>query len=899
MVELEGQKEVTGTLPLRSVYAITSPHFQARLVEIVSPIAKIMDSLAHHKIYMAKVDRVVAGDATRPGSCRKFVAMIKTATDTNRTGKFSRHVKTDNEFFNIQPIYFMKNNIITLVLVLFMVSTKLLAQQVTEINPELLSKPWTAKWISCPDNSNSEYGVYLFRKEVLINSKPDKFIIHVSADNRYKLYINGVYVCNGPARSYLFKWNFESIDISSYLHSGNNIINAVVWNFAEHRPVAEISGQTGFIIQGNTKDENILNSDTSWVVLKDTAYKPIPVIMDQYYVSGAGEEFNCEKHPWNWMDNNFNTSDWKHAREVETGKPVGCMGEYGNTSLHLLAQREIPLMEEKAQRFSKIRRSGTNIITEEFLEGTSPVIIPPNRKIKILIDQNVLTTAYPVLNFSKGKNSLIKLTYAESLFDSVGNKGNRNDIDNKQILGNSDVIICDGGNNRMFQSLWWRTFRYIEMEIETKGDPLELNDFYSIFTAYPFEQKASFTCDDSLFNDIWNVGWRTQRLCSNETFFDCPYYEQLQYVGDARIQALVSTYVSGDSRLTKNAISVLRDSQLPSGITQSRYPSNLTQIIPTFSLVWVTMVYDYWMLNSDSVFVKSMIPGMQETLNWFRNRVDSDGMLGPVEWWKFVDWAISEEWDNGNPPAAHTGNSSILSLQYVYTLEKASELFEAYRLYDIAADYRNLADKIKNSVYQRCYDPAKGLIADSPDKKSFSQHANILAVLTNTFPESMDQSSIIDKILNNKELTQCTLYFKFYLFEALEKTGKTDYFTASLIPWKQMLDAGLSTFAETPDPTRSDCHAWSASPVYYFLSLVSGIKPGAPGFKTVRIEPNLKNINHIDAKFPHKLGTIHVKLQKDKKDHISGEIILPVQLDGVLICNGAQRHLQGGINRID
>ena len=798
-----------------------------------------------------------------------------------------------------KKIHIMKFHLKILLIASYVLSTKLSAQQVTEINPELLCKPWTAKWISYPDNSSSEYGVYLFRKEILINTKPDKFIIHVSADNRYKLYINGVYVCNGPARSYLFKWNFESIDISSYLHTGKNIISSVVWNFAEYRPLAQISGQTGFIIQGDTKDENIINSDTSWVVLKDTAYKPVPVSINQYYVAGAGEEFNCEKHPWNWMDKDFNNSGWKHAQEVETGKPVGCMGEWGSSSTHLLSQREIPLMEEKKQRFFRIRRSNTTNIPEEFLKGNTPVTISAHSKVKLLIGQNTETTAYPVLNFSKGKESLIKLTYAESLFDSIGNKGNRNDIENKQIIGNSDIIICDGGNNRIFQTLWWRAFRYIEMDIETKDEPLVLNDFFNIFTAYPFEQKASFTCDNPLFNDIWNVGWHTQRLCSNETFFDCPYYEQLQYTGDARIQALVSTYVSGDSRLTKNAISALHGSQLPIGITQSRYPCNQIQFIPTFSLVWVTMIYDYWMLNSDSVFIKSMIPGMQETLNWFRNRIDSSGMLGPVEWWDFVDWVSSKGWDNGNPPAAHNGNSSILSLQYVYTLEKASKVFEAFGMHDIAVNYRNLSDKIKNSVYQRCYDSNRGLIADSPNKNSFSQHANIFAILTNTFPESMDKSKIIDLILNNKELAQSTLYFKFYLFEALEKTGQADYFTASLIPWKQMLDRGLSTFAETPDPTRSDCHAWSASPVYYFLSLVSGIKPDAPGFKSVRIEPDLKNINHIDAKFPHKLGIIHVKLQKDNENHISGEITLPIQLEGVFINNGEQRHLHGGINRID
>jgi len=777
--------------------------------------------------------------------------------------------------------------------------TKFSAQQVTEINPDLLHKPWIAKWISYQDNLNTDYGVFLFRKEFSIVTKPDKFIIHVSADNRYKLYVNGIYVCNGPARSHLFKWNFESIDISSYLHSGINIISAKVWNFAGHRPLAQMSGQTGFIIQGNTNKENGVNSDNSWVVLKDTAYKPVSVNINQYYAAGSGEEFNCEKHPWDWLDTDFKTTGWKHAQVVETGKPVGCMGEWGDPSIHLLSQREIPLMEEKEQRFFKIRRSDIPNIPIGFLLGKTPITISANSKVKLLIDQNVLTTAYPVLNFSGGGKSTIKLIYAESLIDSVGNKGNRNDIENKKIKGYTDVLISDGGNNRIFQTLWWRTFRYIELEIETKDEPLVLNDFYSIFSAYPLEEKASFKSDNHKLTDIWNVGWRTQRLCANETFFDCPYYEQLQYIGDARIQALVSTYVSGDSRLTKNAISVLHESQLPIGITQSRFPSNQTQIIPTFSLVWVTMVYDYWMLNDDPGFVKSMIPGMQETLNWFRNRIDSSGMLGPVEWWDFVDWVNSKGWDNGNPPAAHNGNSSILSLQYVYTLEKAADVFDAYKMHDMAVDYRNLAVKIKTAVFSTCFDSKKGLIADSPEKITFSQHANVLAILTNTFPESSDKAKIVNALLNDKDLAECTLYFKFYLFEALEKAGQADQFINALTPWEKMVETGLTTFAETPDPTRSDCHAWSASPVYYFLSLISGIKPASPGFKSVRIEPNPGSLKNIDAIVPHKLGVIHVKLQKDDKNNLSGEVTLPMHLGGVFIWKGIQKQLTGGVNKID
>ena len=773
------------------------------------------------------------------------------------------------------------------------------AQQVTAINPELLRKPWTAKWISYPNHSNTDFGVYLFRKEITINTRPDKFIVHVSADNRYKLYINGVYVCNGPARSHLYKWSFETIDISSYLHAGKNTITSIVWNFGWQRPLAQISAHTGFILQGNTNQEKSINSDTSWLVYKNTAYKPVPVYINQYYAAGAGEEFNSEAHPWQWMDNDFNAAEWKQAQEVETGKPVGCMGQYGEPSSHLLSQREIPFMEEKEQRFFIIRRADVSNISESFLKGTSPITIAENSKIKLLIDQNELTTAYPVLIFSKGRESKIKMTYAESLIDSIGNKGNRNDVENKKINGNSDIIICDGESSRMFQTLWWRTFRYIELDIETKNEPLVLNDFYSIFSAYPLQEKASFSSDNAQLKDIWNVGWHTQRLCANETFFDCPYYEQLQYIGDARIQALVSTYVSGDSRLTKNAIAALHESQLPMGITQSRFPSNQPQIIPPFSLVWVTMVYNYWMLNDDENFVKSMLPAMQQTLNWFRNRIDSSGMLGLVEWWNFVDWVNAKGWDNGSPPAAQNGNSAILSLQYVYTLEKAATVFEAYQMHDMAAEYRNLAKKIKNVVYIKCFNAEKGLIADSPEKNTFSQHANILAVLTNAFPKAADKAKIITAILSDKDLAACTLYFKYYLFEALEKAGQANQFIPALAPWEKMLAEGLSTFAETPDPTRSDCHAWSASPVYYFLSLVAGIKSASPGFKTVSIQPSFGALKNIDATMPHKLGFIQVELTKGDNKNVSGKIILPTKLSGVFIWNGIVRKLKGGINNIN
>ncbi|MGA9292620.1 MAG: alpha-L-rhamnosidase C-terminal domain-containing protein [Ignavibacteriaceae bacterium] len=784
---------------------------------------------------------------------------------------------------------------ILFVLLVFFSTIPVFSQEMNKINHDILYKTWNAKWITCPGISGKEYGVYLFRKKIRIKPGKGEFVVHISADNRYKLFVNGKYICNGPSRGDFLKWKFETVDIMPYLKEGENIIAAVVWNFAEYRPVAQFSNRTGFILQGDQETENIVNSNETWKVYNDTAYSPLTIDLHQYYVVGPGEIFNMQYHPWKWTDLNYDDSNWSSAKELDAGTPLKSFREFGTTSNYILVPRKIPFMEEKPQRFSQIRRSNIDI-PAAFINGTKALTIPPNSNATILLDQKHLTDAYPVLSVSGGNNSEITLTYAESLFNDKMEKGDRNDIKDKKIYGNQDKIISDGGENRIFQTLWWRTFRYIQIEIKTNNEPLTINDFHSIYTGYPFEKKASFKSSDSTLADIWNVGWRTQRLCTGETFFDCPYYEQLQYEGDTKIQCLTSGYVSGDTVMMRNAIQIFYDSRLPYGLTQSRYPSYETQVIPPFSLIWITMVHDYWMLYNNPGFVKSMIPGILEVLNWYNSKIDSGGLIGHMEWWNFVDWVDFNGWHNGVPPGIDSSNSSIVNMQYVYTLQKAAQILKAFDLPEQAEEYLQQAERIKSIVYNKCFDAREGLLADTPEKKNFSQHANIWGILTNAFPVD-SQAGVLNRILNKKDIAQSSYYFKFYLFKALEKAGMADKFLILLKPWRQMLDTGLTTFAEKPDPTRSDCHAWSASPVYYFLSLVCGIKPNEPGFKTVRIEPHFGNLSWIDGSMPHRSGNIKVKLKKNNGS-ISGEVILPQNLTGIFIWENKITPLKSGKNNI-
>src|SRR5215469_4581272 len=120
------------------------------------------------------------------------------------------------------------------------------------VNPELLGRPWKAKWIASPEGPRREFGVFHFRKSFSLPSRPTHFIIHSSGDNRYELYVNGERVLVGPARGDLYNWRFETLDIASHLGAGKNVLAAVVWNFAESAPMAQMTNEAGFILQGDT-----------------------------------------------------------------------------------------------------------------------------------------------------------------------------------------------------------------------------------------------------------------------------------------------------------------------------------------------------------------------------------------------------------------------------------------------------------------------------------------------------------------------------------------------------------------------------------------------------------------------------------------------------------------------
>jgi len=739
-------------------------------------------------------------------------------------------------------------------------------------------------WIKDPKAKGNGYGVFHFRKKIKISQKPQRFRIHVSGDQRYILYVNGIKAGSGPSRSDPSHWKYNTLDIAQYLIPGQNILAAVVWNDGEFSALAQMSLQTGFLIFGDSEKESMACTDSTWKVIENLSYSPQTF---QGLLVSPDEQILGSRYPWNWENLNYDDSSWLNAGFSEN---ILFSKAKDRIPSRILYESSLPQPEEKVENPLVIRNiSGIKIKAPGFLNGKNPLHIPAHTIVYMLLDQTYLTTANIKLFVSGGKGSKLSLTYAESLVDEKGRKGNRNAWQNKRIQGNADVFYLDGGKNRAYKPLFYRTYRYILLHIENLDEGLDIQDLHGDFTAYPFTQTGKFYTDDTILNHIWKTGWRTSRLCAYETFMDCPFYEQLQYVGDTRIQSLISLYVSGDDRLMRNAIDDIQNSMIAEGLTQSRYPSHVKQIIPPFSLFWISMIHDYWMYRKDDAYIKSKLPFIIKILNWHQHYVGTNGLLQNLPYWNFVDWPVEWPWlgteiGSGTPKLQKNGNSSILTLQFVLAIEKTSDLFHYFGLESNASNLRFTANQLKNEVFKTCWDPAKKYLADLPDKSEFSQHAQAMGILTHCIPDSL-QKELILRTLPDTSLVQCTYYYRFYLFEALRQCGLENLYQNYLNPWKEMLKMGLTSFAEQPEPSRSDCHAWSASPTFDLLYNVAGIRPSSSGFGTVLIQPELGNLHQCEAAVSHPNGPISVKFIYGK-GHWNVLVQLPKGLPGSLSWAG-------------
>ena len=759
---------------------------------------------------------------------------------------------------------------------------------------------WKAQWITSASAPQRDQVVLHFRKAINIDRLPEHFIVNASADQQFILYVNGQRVGNGPSRSDLAHWKYETYDLAPLLKTGSNLIAAIVWNFGTQAAIAQMSDRTAFLLHGAGEFEQAADTNDSWEAEIEKGIHAQRPHVEGYYAAEPGERLDGAAFDWRWNDLTESKGSW---RKVVTLGRGALRGETDAPNNWQLMPDPLPPMEMKLVPAGRVVRVTGIDLPSAFPE--KEFVVPAHIHASVLLDNSHLTTGYPELMVGGGSGSEVRLTYAEALVDDQSTKGNRNEIAGKHITGLVDEFVPDGADGREFMPVAWRTWRYLQLDIATADAPLRVTGLRTYFSAFPFEERGRFASDDLSLKPIWEIGWRTARLDAHDTYMDTPYWERLQYGGDTRIQILLSYTVAGDDRLARQAINAFNYSRIADGITQSRYPSSLVQIIPTFSLLWVGMVHDFWMYRDDPQFVREQLLGVRTTLDWFLARQRPDGLLENIPWWPFVDWG--KDFGSGMPPQDENGGSSVITLQFIEALRYAAELEAALGDEHQAAVYQAAASHAAQAVYRLCWNQNYGLLADTPSQTHFSQHANILGVWLDVIPTAVHKD-VMTKILSVSDagftasgpvpsMTEATYYFRFYLARALEHAGMGDRYLELLQPWHEMVSLGLTTWAENPEPTRSDSHAWSAHPNYDLLTIVAGVRPGNRGFGTVTIEPHLGKLKHVAAAVPHPKGMIEVEYSVGTNG-VEAEITLPAGVSGEFRWQGKTSTLHEGMQRL-
>jgi hypothetical protein len=695
--------------------------------------------------------------------------------------------------------------------------------------------------------------------------------LHVSADERYELLLDGQRIGRGPDRGDPDHWTFASYDCE--LAAGTHLLAARVWTIGAVAPFAQLSVAHGFLLAAQDRPElDTGTADWEAALLPGHGFQPNGVA----WGCGWKSDMDGREFPWGWEEGKdglqwtpAEIGDRASAREFANDIPPAQLlipailpeqwsAPFGGGTVRLVAEysggntHELPV------------RAADSIPAEvaqwQALLAGQPVTVPPRTHRRVLLDLEEYVCGYPELRLSGGRDSVLRVRWLEALLDTAGRKGNRDEIEGRYFrthdqaeLGVGDRFTA-GGGDETHSTLWWEAGRYVEITVDTADTELTITGIGVVEDRYPYEDSSTFDSSDPSLAGIKKLGMRTLQMCSHETTMDCPYYEQLQYAGDTRLQLLVAYQVTDDDRLARQALLAFDRSRDTRGLTRSRFPSRIRQTIPPFSLWWVAMVHDFAAWRGDLEFVATLLPGVRAVLDAHRANLDDDGLFHSLDGWNFSDWV--DGWKSGSPPEADWGISGILNFQLAHVAALAAELETWFGEDEMAARHRRLADRVRAAAEKAFWSAERGMYLDDPAHQHASEHVNSLAVLTG----AANSESGLLRVLETDDVSRATVYFSHYLFEALGRIGRVDLLRDRLGLWTGLRAQGLRTVIEQPEPTRSDCHAWGAHPIFHLFATILGVRPAAPGMAEIAVSPQLGGLDWAEGTMHTPHGPLHIRV---------------------------------------
>ncbi|KAH9214231.1 Six-hairpin glycosidase-like protein [Leptodontidium sp. 2 PMI_412] len=649
---------------------------------------------------------------------------------------------------------------------------------------------WHPDWVDAkPDSAG---GFLHFRKTLhhhhpgVTPAKP--ITINISADTRYKLYINKQFVHGGPVKGDERRWFYDTVDVTPFLRDGDNHIAVHVLRFYHATtyawPFARMPIGGLFIQSVDQSTPCGLNTDDSW----ETAIDPSAELR-------VGDPFDVFMQIFERVDRRRD----EHLTWTRASVVVIPFEGVGLTSPWRLCPRMIPHQRRTPLTFHALHnvRSTVGAAAWEALllphadststaaatgleQGAGGLRLPSNstHHLELEVEAHKTTLlAFRFLAEAVASGTKLTITYSECYEDEPHEmpfsrcKGDRTDT-TKMLIGPYDSYTLSGGvgtspcytvnspREEVYQPFHYRTFRYLTVDIEVPANTeVTCVGFDVVETRYPLEVEASFGTGDEWVSKFWSISVRTLENCMHDCYEDCPFYEQLQYSLDTRSSSLFTYLLSADDRLARQAIVQIHDSFNPSiGLTASRSTDSIMmrQYIIPFALYWICMVTDHYEYYADAAFARRFLGVAESILETFASQIGSHhGLITSPNnaAWEFTDWTTPwAKTPPGVPPAVgRTGVSTYINCLYAYTLKALATLHEHLGRRESALGFRDRADAISNAVSLHCFDGeffTDGLAQVPVPANEYSQHSQVWAVLSGAATGTLAERILRESLAN-------------------------------------------------------------------------------------------------------------------------------------------------------
>ena len=689
-----------------------------------------------------------------------------------------------------------------------------------------MTKQWQAKWLSdLPFLSFAP--LHFYHKEQAVAAQPEHPLhlrhhhwharktfhlgddpvqwqtawLDITADDYYKLYINGSFVAQGPAQSDSQQYYFNRLKVGECLQPGLNVIAVhIYYQGLLNRSYNSADFRQGFIAELGAGETVLVTSDETWKVRQGQDNQP-------------GVTFGYETQFTEHIDTRLSLRDWELQAYDDSGWSQAFVH---NDADYVLVPQPTPVVSVYKKQPARVDQ------------------LDPGR---FLVDFGEELTGQFAMEAQGNPGDTIEIYSGEELLeDGVGVR--------YKMRCNClyhDKWTLSGAKDR-FETFDYKGFRYVEIV----GNPnaLQPDSFHAVVRHYPLDEtNCRFESSDARMNGIFALCKNGVKYGSQEHYVDCPTREKGQYLGDNTVIGHSHMLLSGDYRLFRKAIRQFARSASTCPGLMAVVPGHFMQEIADFSLQWPMQLLTYYRYSGDRATLEEMYPFAEGLLSHFQSFEREDGLLHNVkDKWNLVDWPepLRDGYDFPLTRPVGEGCHNVINAFYLGCIQAVDEIRSA-----LGISGENRVTKRRASYLAAFYDSANGIFTDREGSSHSALHSNVLPLLFNLAPP--EATPAIVSMIRQKRLT-CGVYFSYFVLQALAKAREHTLLYELMSSeekhsWGNMLKEGATTCFEAWGKDQkwntSLCHPWASAPIPLIIEEIFGLQPAAPGWSEIRFEPHL------------------------------------------------------------